>query len=294
MALLDRPSFVAILTALTIVFVLWRATLVYDSSVYNGWQRSATEDVVKYTEEVQEDQLFRTNVNTWSNLAYVFVGIYAFLVAYKDSTSKLDHGNYLQRTPIMSVLFSFGCVHLGIGSGLFHASLTRFGQQLDVAAMYSPLLAFIAISFGRWFPRIHVDRQRIDTIHPLCAMVLLSASLFFVYKWELDAWFGYPSSTLILPLLIAVTYILAIIDRFVAPQRAMTLHWMLTSLVCLVVGVHCRTLDVKKQFSSPSSIFQGHSVWHVLTAAAMLLMYLHHHSERLQGTIYDLLEGSKK
>ena len=59
---------------------------------------------------------------------------------------------YLVRTPALSLSFGLACCYLGAGSGLFHASLTRFGQQLDVAAMYAPLLVLIAVNMGRWIP----------------------------------------------------------------------------------------------------------------------------------------------
>ena len=45
---------------------------------------------------------------------------------------------------------------------VFHASLTRRGQQIDVAAMYTPLLAFMAINpeFRSWPQRTQRNAQR--------------------------------------------------------------------------------------------------------------------------------------
>ena len=71
------------------------------------------------------------------------------------SAGTAANAGYVIRTPAMSILFGFACCYLGFGSGLFHASLTRLGQQLDVAAMYSPLVAAIAMNVGRWMPRLN-------------------------------------------------------------------------------------------------------------------------------------------
>ena len=81
------------------------------------------------------------------------MGFYAFALGCRDLQGKPPvEGGYLIKTPAMSILFGATCCYLGFGSGLFHASLTRWGQQLDVAAMYSPLVVFIAINLGRWIP----------------------------------------------------------------------------------------------------------------------------------------------
>jgi len=111
--------------------------------VWEDWPASSELHHPAYTEAVHLEEVVRTHANTWSNLAYVWVGLYGLAIGCHDLRHASAPGSgYLVRTPALSLLFGLACCFLGFGSGLFHASLTRLGQQLDVAAMYSPLLVF--------------------------------------------------------------------------------------------------------------------------------------------------------
>ena len=100
-----------------------------------------------YTERRHNNKFFRTEINSWSNLFYAIVGFHSISLAYQDynllvknnekrnySTSSTST-NFLIRNPQFSLFFGIACIHLAIGSGIFHASLTIFGRQLDVVCM---------------------------------------------------------------------------------------------------------------------------------------------------------------
>ena len=85
----------------------------------------------------------------------------------------------------MSILFGVTCCYLGFGSGLFHASLTGWGQQLDVAAMYSPLTVFIAINVGRWISCLKTEgREGSFPTWPILVGLVLVAS-FLLYQVQM-------------------------------------------------------------------------------------------------------------
>jgi len=115
----------------------WFSVRCQGQDVWRSWPESSELRKPSYTEAIHAADLFRTQANTWSNLAYVLVGFYCIALGMHDRPhASTTRRNYVLDTPAMSILMGVACCYLGIGSGLFHASLTRWGQQLDVGAMY--------------------------------------------------------------------------------------------------------------------------------------------------------------
>ena len=275
-------------TGLLVLLLVCLVELYRGQNIWNEWIASHELRGSNYAETVRADDLFRTRANTWSNLAYILVGIYAICFGFYDHRN-IDSANqnYVTKTPAMSVLFGVACCYLGFGSGLFHASLTRWGQQLDVGSMYAPLLACIAINLGRyapWFPSIRTTSNpstRVPTWPLLVAGVIVISYLLYHYKWSM-------SSGQVLPLHIAIVSGFAIADFVPSswPFSLRRLHtysiqrrWLAVSLLAMILAVTCRQLDVAGKFSTPESWFQGHAVWHLLTAASLASMYLYYRSE---------------
>jgi len=242
--------------------------------VWRGWTESRELRHPAYSEKVNLDAVFRTQANTWSNLAYVLVGLYAVGLGLNDLRQKAPaEASYLQRTPEMTILFGVTCSYLGFGSGFFHASLTRWGQQLDVAAMYSPVLVLIAINLGRWISRLRpsAGRGRLPTWPVLAALVVITSFLLYQYKWSMR-------SGVVLPSLILTVGGFALLDRFQTRYR-MASGWLLGSTLALVAARICWQLDVAGAFSGPDTWLQGHAVWHLLTGVSLGAAYLYQRSE---------------
>ncbi len=249
------------------------ATQGLDGRVWSGWTESHGLRRPEYAERVQFDAFFRTRANTWSNLAYVLVGCYAFVLGWRDSRLReSSEVLYLLKTPALSIAFGVACCYLGVGSGLFHASLTRFGQQLDVAAMYSPLLVLIAISAGRMLPRIDIGREYQVPTWPLFLLIVGCASWFlFLYKWSM-------SSTHVLGSLIAIMGLTCVHDQM-RRRPKLDERWLIASLASLILAVACRQLDIAGLFTGPDAWLQGHAFWHVLTSLSLACMYFYFRSE---------------
>jgi hypothetical protein len=180
----------------------------------------------------------------------------------------------------MSFLMGAACCYLGIGSGLFHASLTRWGQQLDVGSMYTPLLACIAINLGRYSPRAwRVNANLTLPVWPvLVACVVIVSALLYHYKWSMPA-------SQVLPLHILTIIAFAVVDCIPYPRGShhSTLHkrWLPISFACLALAITFRQLDVAGRFGTPDSLVQGHALWHLLTAASLGAMYMYYRSEEV-------------
>ncbi|MBI2423643.1 MAG: ceramidase domain-containing protein [Candidatus Hydrogenedentes bacterium] len=241
-----------------------------DVNVWEGWRESGELRNPAYCETVHLESIFRTRANTWSNLAYVLAGLYVCALAFHDRRRAMaQDAGYLLRHPVFSALFGLACVYLGLGSGLFHASLTRWGQQLDVAAMYAPLCVLIALNLGRWLSPA-IDRPWLPGA--LAAAAAIVSALLYFYKWSM-------SSDTVLPALILGVAAFSLLDqiRFRKQVRA---RWFALSLGLLIVAVYCRQADIAGRFSRPDAWYQGHAVWHVLTSLTLACSYAYYRTER--------------
>lgn len=272
-----------VLTSLSVLVLVHFITYYEGTKIWSDW--TADEEYVAYptyAERVYWDDILRTRSNTWSNYFYIFVGFFGISAACLDTINAHRHpaapSNFLQRHPQLSLLFGVGCLHLGVGSGLYHASLTRLGRQVDVASMYTPLMGLISITVGRWYPYLKLPMGKAVALAPswplFVALTVYGAYLFFEYKWQM-------SSGLVLPLMIALTYGLMILDRRYYPGRRLVLRWLMWSFASLIVAFVCRLLDVNRLFSGPDAIVQGHAVWHLLTSFTLYWAYLHQRTEPL-------------
>ena len=260
---------------LALVLLLIGVSHYYDGrNVWSGWTEARELRRPNYAERVYPEDFLRTRANSWSNLACVLVGFYALGLAVHDRRrNPASDGGYLVSTPAMSILFGVACCYLGFGSGLFHASLTRWGQQLDVAAMYAPMLALIAINLGGWIPRIKIrsGERGFPTWPILAALVLVASFLLYYYKWSM-------SSVKVLSTLILSLTVLAVLKEFIRRRRK-TFWWLVLSFATLVGARVCWQLDVAKKFSGPDACLQGHAVWHLLSALSLATMYFYYRAE---------------
>ena len=252
-----------------LIFFLVVVARHYDGrNFWSGWTEGRELRKPGYMERIYPNDFLRTRANSWSNLAYVLVGFYAFGLGIHDLRRGLPgKSGYLVNTPPMNFLFGAMCCCLGFGSGFYHASLTRIGQQVDVASMYVPLLALIAISLGGWLKRVKSGGSGVAVTWVLATLVLVTGYLLFEHKWSM-------SSVKVLSTLILTVTILSLLEEFISRRRK-TYGWLIFSAATLVAARVCWQLDVAKKFSGPDAWIQGHAVWHLLTALSLATIYFY-------------------
>jgi predicted membrane channel-forming protein YqfA (hemolysin III family) len=249
-----------------------------DSRVWEGMVISKSALTVEYCEFNHPERLFHQPVNTYSNLIYFFYGMVVFQLGWKDWKAFANReANTVRKFPYLSLLLAANFIYLSFGSAFFHSSLTWIGQRMDMNATYGLTLSLICIGLVQvvvkkeWTPRMQ--------------LILVGALLLLIASF-LPLALHIPSS-LLLPSLFLILLVLGIINYFQYPAQRIPVVGVL-SFVLLAVAIQIRSLDVAKVNCDPMSIWQGHALWHLLTATSSLCMYFYF---RRVKNLHRLIKG---
>lgn len=190
--------------------------------------------------------------NTWSNLAYIAVGLWIY--ARSEKRSLLSAGG-------------LGPVSIAVGatSFVFHASYTFAGQVLDYAGMF--LLLGWALARGL----IRADRLSEESAQTFWAGLFI-ASLAILFAFRALGW-GIQTIILIQVLALAFLEIQLMRTKRDAPSYAP--FWLMQFL--LIVAYACWHVDHTDFACRPDNHWlQLHAIWHLVTAAAFVAAWRFH------------------
>lgn len=217
---------------------------------------------LSYRERVRS-AIIREPQNSWSNLAFVFVGALVF------ARDRRTHGQSLG-----VALFT-----LGFASGLYHASLLPAWRTVDVAAMGWVVFALGFFACSSVWPEapLFPCRPAIQMLVSVIGLILAAGAAVFRNEVRIGG---------IKPL--AVTYItgagVAVIFGLltfilVTARRHSNIHLRLFPRLGLLgvitlAAILCQLGDHPDQLLfQPDAFIQAHAVWHVLMALAAYLAY---------------------
>jgi hypothetical protein len=190
--------------------------------------------------------------NTWSNLAYVAVGVWIMNRSAK-------------RTALSAGGLGPVSVAVGVTSFVFHASYTFAGQVLDYAGMF--LLIGWALARGLMRAGLLSEKGALRFWGGLFA-----ASLAALFAFRAVGW-GVQTIVLIQALALAALETRLMIVKRDAPSYA-SFWWM---QFLLIAAYACWHLDHTDFACRPDDHWlQLHAVWHVLTAAAFVAAWRFH------------------
>ena len=237
----------------------------FNSSVWMGMKVSQSAITVEYCEFNRPERLFHQPINTYSNLIYFFYGLLVLQLALKDFKLVGVKGvNSVRNSPYLSILLAANFIYLSFGSAFFHSSLTWIGQRIDMNATYGLTLSLICIGMVQVLVKKELTKQ--IQVGLVVGMLLLIAA-FLPLALQI-------SSSILLPSLFFILLVIGIINYFQYPSQRSPLLGLL-SFVLLAVAIQIRSMDVTKINCDPMSIWQGHALWHFLTATSSLCMYLY-------------------
>jgi len=200
--------------------------------------------------------------NSWSSYGYVFAGFLMIVLANGRQWSSA-----MPRSA--ATMFGITAISVGLGSVLLHATLTLWGQFFDVLGMYLVGSFMLVSALSRWL-RIP-DGRAILLYVALCAALVAA----LIIEPEVRRW-------LFLVLLISAIIVEMALAR---PKRAgVIVGFYLAGIVAKAVAFTIWNLDQNGVVCSPTSLLQGHAIWHLLGATSIFLTFSYYRSERAGGT----------
>jgi hypothetical protein len=211
--------------------------------------------LVYFCEPATVAAFFRQKVDVYTNLGFFFFG--ALMWAYARADRAHATGGFAVVNRAWSRWFGLAMWMTFLGSSLFHASLTRSGEALDLAGTYSGALLPGFFNLHRLWS---LGLKRHLPAWPFVIawlLVWLAASL-LIFR---------VSSRVVVPgglLLIGLTGFVLFLQ--VRPRRG---WWFAAgSIVLTVLAATFFVMDIQKVGCDPGSWYQAHGVWHLLAASA--------------------------
>lgn len=216
--------------------------------------------------------VFRQPSNTWSSLGFVLAGLVVMRLGFNEATPAATRSNLLMQHRGLIGLFSLALVLIGVGSAFYHASLSFYGQFVDVFGMYLIATFMVMYSLARMYGRV-----RLMIVLYLVVNLALIFLLLYVPTLRRYA-FGF---WLLLGLGLEYRY-----TRQTHVQ--INLKPLQHGLVYMALAFGIWLLDISKTVCFAASWLQGHAVWHILGAISAFHLYLYYRSEQSgMITIHD-------
>ena len=201
----------------------------------------------------------RQPANTWSNLAFIFVGILILRRARSGTTSSHFHG------------LGWVAIITGVGSAFYHASESRIGAIADYFGMYLGSAYMLTTNLHRltgWKSPVRTAVYWSVLVLTLGSMILNENTARTIY--------GAISIVCCLALEIAI-YFRNRKNGIVISYRWFAGVWILFSLSYWVWK-----FDEARMACDPHNhVFTGHALWHLLNAAALYVLFLYYRQFKL-------------
>jgi len=280
----ETKKYVFFTWPLLVFLVITLAAVAFGSLDINwqGWERATCWGDKCFCESPRQGTVAQPS-NTYSNLSYVLVGLWIIDTARRYplwnfsrwAIDSLQSGLSYHRMPgeahnlmdsrrIYPLLYGISVVTTGLGSLFYHASLTIVGQWFDLMGM------FLLVSF--------------IVLYNLARLARLSHKGFFVAYIALNAGLGFIQFIIpeiggqVFAVLLVIGLVIEILYMIIRRPR-FSGGYLYAATATFTSAYIIWNLDYYGILCSPYSILQGHAAWHLLTAVAAGLLFLHYRSE---------------
>jgi hypothetical membrane protein len=187
--------------------------------------------------------------NTWSNVAFIVMGIIMIVVARRHRDVVLE-------------IFGPTSIVLALVSGIYHASYTFFFQVFDFTGMFLYISLPLMLNMRRL--------GKVGTRGVLIWFVVISTVLTLLLIPLAQT--GFPIQATIFVLILVVVIQEGILWKRGADQPDR--RWFFAALGLLAIAATFSTLDVTRTWCEPSNhIVQGHALWHLFSALGLLAAF---------------------
>jgi len=218
--------------------------------------------------EAFRDGIIKQPANTWSNLGFVVAGLWITVIIRRDIISHVHYRNLIGSSLNLGVLYATLVVLLGPGSMAMHATGTTWGGTLDVLSM----LLYIVFPVAYSLARLVGARTRVCF---WCYLALGGGLGFFLLTGTLR-FSGSTLYTWLVPVIVIIETAL----RFKRHPRNGDLRWLGLATGIFLLGLTIwRLSHTGEPLCQPTSLLQGHAIWHILCAVATASIFLYYRSE---------------
>lgn len=254
---------IALLTAILSV-------VLFAVAVVNGWfgPEGGIGDVFC---EASRPGYIKQPANTFSNIGFIIAGL---VIAWQLSSEKFSlNQNSFTRTVFYGAFYSCLAVLLGPGSMALHATTASIGGFFDMLSMYLIAAFVLAYSMQRYF-----------AWKPLQFTIVFSVTL-AVCLWanfqDYEIIFSFFGNTAF-AFFITLTIVFEGLNMFARKLR-LNKAWGYTSVTSLLIAFVIWNLSrTGAPFCDPSSLVQGHGIWHLLCAFSVYSLFRMYVSEQAE------------
>jgi hypothetical protein len=210
--------------------------------------------------------VIRQPINTWSNLAFISVGVIVLAVAVRDFTLAplAKRANLMRANWVYPIIYGAVTILIGLGSLLYHSSLAFVWQTVDVTSIY--LLASFMLLYN--LSRMHRMRGGAFVGSYLLANFVMG---YVAIRWPLTRRY------IVVLLILAVLVCEIIICKKRRPRTDM--RFFRAAYTSLILAGVSWILDIGRVICLPDSLLQAHALWHVFMAAAIGFTFFYYRSE---------------
>ncbi len=206
--------------------------------------------------------MIRQPSNTWSNLAFVLVGL---LLLIHAGGAQAEGQNPMTTIPFYSISFGILIITLGLGSIFFHGSMTSWGNLLDNLAMYWFLSFALLYDLFRLF-----NASDVGVFIVIFLLINVSVGVLRGLN-EGSEKYLFPA---LFVSLIGIEFLFALDVIGVAEVGRTFMPWFAAELGAFILAVVIWWFSkTGKPLCRPEWRIQGHAVWQVLSAVAGGFLY---------------------
>lgn len=215
---------------------------------------------IKYCEETL-CQFISEPANTWSNLSFIFVGIWVMIWLSK---------NPRQGRSCFVELYGLNTVFVGVTSLLYHLSNNFLTQFIDFLGMYA---FFGLLVLGNLELLRKIKKEKLLNIY-LISFLPYSA-IFFAFRY-----FGVPVQLSMLIIILAGLFTkILVLKRYKIDFKIFAL-----AIGVFVVAFTCQLLDVNRVWCDPKNhIIQFHGLWHIFNGIGMGVLFVYFERLRIRN-----------
>ncbi len=209
-------------------------------------------------------------VNTLTNAGFVLVGLAVLAqVGRARNGSRAGRPNRMRDDELYPVLYGSAAIGLGVGSALFHGTMTDWGGWFDLVSMYAYISFLFAYNVGAlrsW------NRKSFAAGYGILVAVLA------LVQWPLEEGLGKFVFGALIIITVGTEWRIAL-DPFIARRRP----WFWVGLGSYV-GANLVWLASRTgaPLCDADSLLQGHGLWHLVTAGSVAAFYAYLRTERIE------------